>query len=266
MARKLRHKKFPAVRLGLVALCLASLALLAHAAWTLPSSDQLDALVDHRPKSTALIDLRARQAADVHRPFHPQQSWAPLDEVAPELIACVLASEDARFFEHDGVDLHQIRDALARDLRARHWVRGASTLTQQLAKNLWLSENKTLLRKLTELVLAERLEQALSKKRILELYLNEAEWGQAIFGVGAASQAYFNQTPRALSLAQSAILAAMLPAPRQLSPLSNPRGVLPRALHVLDRVAEERLASPAAISRARDELLRALDGPTANRG
>ena len=186
--------------------------------------------------------------------------------MAPELIACVLASEDARFLLHDGVDLHQLRAALARDLRAHRWARGASTLTQQLAKNLWLTEEKSLSRKLSELVLAERLEDNLSKERILELYLNEAEWGEGLFGAGAASHAYFRVAPRELSLAQAAMLAAMLPAPRRLSPRSHPRALLPRARHVLDRVAEEHLASPTAVAHAREELERALAGASENQG
>ncbi|MBS2030118.1 MAG: monofunctional biosynthetic peptidoglycan transglycosylase [Deltaproteobacteria bacterium] len=233
-------------------------AVVVHAFATLPDADEIARLAKRPPHSTALIDARAREAEKEGHRFTKQQRWVPLGEVAPELVSCVIASEDARFFLHDGVDVAQMKQAVEKDLRTHRYARGASTLTQQLAKNLWLTENKSLLRKLQEAVLAERLEDALSKERILELYVNEAEWGEGIFGVEAASRAYFNREPRALTLAQSAMLAAMLPAPRRLSPRTDAAELLPRARHVLERVADEHLATPKALALAREELERTL--------
>jgi len=234
-----------------LAAALAIAGVVAHALWRLPSASEVAALARHRPRTTALIEARAREARRAGRAPRRDQRWVNLDAMAPELLAAVVASEDARFFVHDGVDLTQLRAALIRDVRDRHYTRGASTITQQLAKNLWLTERKSVLRKLEEGVLAHRLEEGLSKARILELYLNEVEWGRGIYGVGAASRAYFDVDPRGLSLAQSAILAAMLPAPRRLSPTHRSRALWRRAGHVLDRVAEERMASPAAVREAR---------------
>ena len=243
------------------ALAIVCAGIAVHAFATLPDADEIARLAKRPPHSTALIDARTREAEKDGRRFVRQQRWVSLSEVAPELVSCVIASEDARFFLHDGVDVAQMKQAVEKDLRTHRYARGASTLTQQLAKNLWLTENKSLLRKLQEAVLAERLEDALSKERILELYVNEAEWGDGIFGVEAASRAYFNREPRALTLAQSAMLAAMLPAPRKLSPRTDASLLLPRARHVLERVADEHLATPKALALAREELDRTLGGP-----
>jgi monofunctional biosynthetic peptidoglycan transglycosylase len=239
----------------------------AHALWTLPDDSQIEDLVKHAPKTTALIEARAHEAEEAHRKPRRVQSWVSLTSMAPELVGCVLASEDARFFMHEGVDTAQLKEALQKDLQTHRYARGASTLTQQLAKNLFLSESKTLLRKLQELWVAHRLEEVLSKDRILELYLNEVEWGDGLYGAEAASRTYFDKPSRDLDLAEAAQLAAMLPAPRKLAPRQSPKALLRRAQHVLERVAEENLATPTAIAAAQSELTRSLQGgadPNAN--
>jgi monofunctional biosynthetic peptidoglycan transglycosylase len=243
-------------RWALAGLSLVALAAVAHALLPLPSEDEVAALAHHRPKTTALIEARAEEAREAQQ--HPRrvQTWVPISDVAPELIASVLASEDARFFLHEGVDVAQLKEALKKDLRTGHFARGASTLTQQLAKNLWLSERKSLLRKLQEVVLAHRLEDALTKERILELYLNEVEWGDGLYGCEAAARTYFGKPCRDLSLAEAAQLAATLPAPRQLVPGSGSEAVLARTRHVLQRVEDEHLATAASVARARTELER----------
>jgi monofunctional biosynthetic peptidoglycan transglycosylase len=260
-ARKPAPARAPKARIGrarvfALGLLVLGLGLLVHAFATLPDADEVSRLARRPPRSTALIDARAREAAEQGQRFEKRQRWVPLGEIAPELVACVLSSEDARFFDHDGVDARQLRDALQADLRAHRFARGASTLTQQLAKNLWLSERKSPLRKLQELVLARRLEQALTKERILELYLNEVEWGDGVFGVGAAARVHFGKDARTLTLAESAVLAAMLPAPRRLGPGSDAAELWTRARRVLERVADEHLAAPASIALAREELER----------
>jgi monofunctional biosynthetic peptidoglycan transglycosylase len=244
------------VLLGLVA------ALAGWAVWDLyrlPGSAQIAQLARKRPETTALIAEREEEArAAGHEPKRVQR-WIPLPEIAPELVACVVASEDARFFEHGAVDLREMQRAVEKDLAAHTYARGASTLTQQLAKNLFLSERKSLLRKGEELLLAHRMEETLTKERILELYLNEVEWGAGVYGAEAASQTWFKKSARELTLAESAELAAMLPAPRQLSP-GNGAALLPRAQRVLSRVSDERLAPPNAIAQAGGELRRSLGG------
>jgi monofunctional biosynthetic peptidoglycan transglycosylase len=224
----------------------------------LPGRDAVVALGKKVPRTTALMETRAQEAKEDGQSVKHVQQIVPLDAIAPELVACVLASEDARFFLHDGVDVAQIKQALAQDLTRGHWVRGASTLTQQLAKNLWLHEGKTPFRKLQEWVLASRLEDALSKERILEVYLNVVEWGDGLYGVQAASRMHFGKDARDLTLAESAMLAAMLPAPRKLSPHDNPRSLLPRAMRVLKRVEDEGLVKKAAAAAARAEVTTAL--------
>jgi monofunctional biosynthetic peptidoglycan transglycosylase len=263
-----RTKPAPAVKArfwaGRWILALGLLAvggLLAHALLSLPSRAEVSRLARTPPQTTALIEARAREARDNGHKIRRVQRWVSISDVAPELVACAVASEDARFFLHDGVDLKQVGQALRRDLSERHFTRGASTLTQQLAKNLWLTENKSVLRKLQELVLAGRLEESLTKERILELYLNEVEWGEGIYGVAAASRAYFGKSPRELSLGESAVLVAMLPAPRKLQPTLQSGPLLTRTNRVLDRVGQEHFASMLAVDLARVEAQRLLQAP-----
>ena len=244
-------------------LALLTVGLVAHALLTLPSLGEVASLAQKRPRTTALIEARDREARAAGAPARRVQTWVPMGDIAPELIAAVLASEDARFFLHEGVDLAQLKLALSQDLRAHRFARGASTLTQQLAKNLWLSERKSPLRKLQEVVLAHRLEESLTKERILELYLNEVEWGDGLYGCEAASHAYFGHRCRDLSLAEGATLAALLPAPRQLQPPRQPEALQAHALHVLQRLEDEHLARPDAVARARDELSRRSRGELA---
>ena len=138
-----------------------------------------------------------------------------LDRVSPRLVEAVLLSEDANFFGHEGLDWEAIRLAAEHDLKAGRFARGASTVTQQLAKNLWLGTEKSLWRKVKEAVLAAKVERALSKRRILALYLNVVEWGDGVFGIEAGARHRFGTEAAALTPAQAVVLASMLPAPRR---------------------------------------------------
>lgn len=140
--------------------------------------------------------------------------WTPLERIPAAMKWAVVVAEDARFYQHSGFDLQALRQALEYDLRQKRLARGASTITQQLAKNLYLSREKTLNRKLKEFYLAYRLEQELSKERILELYLNLIEVGPLVHGVGEGARFYFGKPASALTPAECAFLAAMLPGPR----------------------------------------------------
>jgi membrane carboxypeptidase/penicillin-binding protein PbpC len=142
-------------------------------------------------------------------------SWRSLASLPAPLVRAFLAAEDGRFFVHHGFDVERIRHALGADLDAGRFDRGASTITQQVAKNLFLSSERTLSRKLEEAVLAWRLEAVLDKRRILELYLNLVELGPGVYGVQEAAERYFGKIPDELSVDEAAQLAALLPAPRR---------------------------------------------------
>ncbi len=241
---KLRH-------IGLALLALAS-GYVCYQLWRLPSGAQVAALRTEPLKETALMRQRKAEALEKGRRLRLQWQPVPMGQIAPSLSAAVIASEDARFFEHDGVDLKEVSNAVRHTMASGGTLRGASTLTQQLAKNLWLSTDRSMVRKLKEALLASRLEQHLPKKRILELYLNAVEWGEGIFGIEAGAQAHFHKPARSLTLAESAALAALLPSPRKLPQLKE--AWYQRARHALDRIAEEHLAPAEAIASARLEL------------
>jgi monofunctional biosynthetic peptidoglycan transglycosylase len=194
---------------------------------------------DHAPRCTAMMRLRASAC--------PRVTWSSLGTIAPVLPRMVIVGEDWRFRSHHGIDFTEIGDALGvRDgrgawttLRAawqhRDRLRGASTITQQLAKNLYLSPSRNPLRKLKEAVTAWRLELALSKDRILDLYVNLAEWGPGVWGATAASQAYFGELPSQLTEPQAAALAATLPFPLSSNPVLRPARMLARRDLILAR-------------------------------
>lgn len=240
-------------------IALAALAVLAAAGLAaydlrdLPSGEQVAKLKSTPVRETALMRERKAQAVRERRPYAIRQAWVDYARISPAVIAAVVASEDARFFEHEGLDLKEIHNALHDTLAEGRSLRGASTLTQQLAKNLWLSGDRSFLRKLKEAWLARRIEERLSKRRILTLYLNVAEWGEGVFGIQAAAQTWCAKDASQLSLAQAAALAAMLPNPHRFTP-SAKAALFRRASHVLDCVADERLATPQDLEAARAEL------------
>jgi monofunctional biosynthetic peptidoglycan transglycosylase len=194
---------------------------------------------DHTPRCTAMMRRRASACPLLH--------WSTLDAVAPVLPRMVIIGEDSRFRTHHGVDFIEIGDALGvgagggtwatlRDAwRHRDRLRGASTITQQLAKNLYLSPSRNPLRKVKEAVTAWRLELVLPKDRILELYLNVAEWGPDVWGVTAASGAYFGTAPAHLTEQEAAALAATLPFPLSSNPVLRPAHMLARRDLILAR-------------------------------
>jgi monofunctional glycosyltransferase len=240
-----------AVTAGVLA---AALALL----WvTLPDP----ALVATRnPRTTAVIEQRRAEAAAARRAFRPRQAWVPLERISHRLVQAVLVSEDAAFYSHGAFDWHEVSAAADESLRSGRPLRGASTITQQLAKNLWLGTDRTAWRKAREAVLAMKLERSLSKRRILALYLNVAEWGDGVFGAEAAARAHFGVTAAELSSAQAALLSAMLPAPRRVD-LGHPsRWLARRARRVLDRMLAAHRIDPAEHAHASAELERYLAG------
>jgi monofunctional biosynthetic peptidoglycan transglycosylase len=189
--------------------------------WTWPSVGRL---ATARPATTAFIEqYRAEQRA-AGRPTRVAWTWTPYAAISPALKRAVLVSEDVNFFSHHGFALDEMQSALEDAVRDRELPRGASTITQQLAKNLWLSRSRNPLRKAKEAVLTWQLERRLSKRRILELYLNVVEFGPGIYGVGAASQRYFAKPPADLDESEAAQLAAVLPSPSTWRPGSASPG------------------------------------------
>lgn len=167
------------------------------------------------PRATMTIQVR-----DWKGDYHPfpvgpkNRYWTPGARIPTDLKWAVILAEDSNFYSHEGVDVSAIKDAIKYDLEKRRLARGASTITQQTAKNLYLSREKTVTRKLKELYLAVRMERELSKGRILELYLNVAELGPMVYGIGHGSRYYFGKHPSLLTPREASFLAAMLPGPR----------------------------------------------------
>jgi monofunctional biosynthetic peptidoglycan transglycosylase len=190
-------------------------AVIAYVYLTLPD---VRLLARTNPTSTAFMELRARQAEAEGRTLRHVHRWVPYSRISPNLKRAVLVAEDDAFWDHEGVDMEQIRRSLEINLERGAPVRGASTLTQQLAKNLYLSPSRDPLRKLRELIIARRLEAELTKARIFEIYLNVIEWGDGIWGADAAARTYFGVPASALSASQAALLAGAIINPRVLNP------------------------------------------------
>ena len=191
------------------------------------------------PSTTAFIESRKAEAAEKGRSFKLQWTWVSLAHMSPNLPKAVLVSEDASFYQHHGFDWDGLRDALTRNIEKGQLRRGGSTITQQLAKNLYLSSDKSLFRKGHEAMFAWELERALPKKRILELYLNVAEWGDGVFGAEAAARHHFGKSARDLSPEEAALLAAMLPSPRRYDPIRLTPYLSKRQTQILRWMKEE---------------------------
>jgi len=210
------------VKRVLVALLAVAAAYALYVAHGLPPRAEVRSLAAANPRATALMRQRDEEARQAKRPPRRRdQAWVPLPRVSRHLLRAVLASEDQRFFGHDGVDWEAIQKSLDEDRKKGRFARGGSTITQQLAKNLFFGTGKTLTRKLRELVVAHWLEQDLTKRRILELYLNVIEWGDGIYGCEAAARRWFGKPAAALDEGEAAGLAAMIPNPRRINPKAD---------------------------------------------
>jgi monofunctional biosynthetic peptidoglycan transglycosylase len=170
------------------------------------------------PPTTAVHIERRVEAWIHHKPYRLRYQFVPLSEISPNLQHAVIAAEDGRFYEHHGFDWHAIQLAAEEDEKGGHRLRGGSTITQQLVKNLLLGTSRSYLRKAAEFTLVPVAELVLGKQRILELYLNEVEWGPGIYGVEAASRAYYGKSARKIDRDEAARLAAILPLPLNRRP------------------------------------------------
>jgi len=208
---------------GLVAGLIGLLALAGYVWAGLPARKAVRRLARETPTETSLMRQRAREAERGGRKARTDKAWVPLGRISRHLIHAVITAEDARFFGHEGVDWEAIRESAERNLERGRFARGGSTITQQLAKNLYFTTDKSLIRKLRELVVARWLEADLRKTRILELYLNLIEWGNGVYGCEAAARRYYGRSAASLDETTAAGLAAMIPNPRRLNPVVNPR-------------------------------------------
>ena len=194
-------------------------------------------LAKENPKTTAFMEIRKAEARrDGREKFAIRQQWIPYRQVSPNLRRAVIVTEDAAFFDHDGIDLNEIKASLEKNWEEGQFLRGGSTITQQLAKNLYLSPSRNPIRKITELLIARRLEAALTKQRIFELYLNEIEWGDGIFGCEVASRTYFGKSCANLDVPEAALLAGAIINPRVHSPAHPTKRLLRRQQIILRRM------------------------------
>jgi monofunctional glycosyltransferase len=210
------------IKRALVIIALLVLAALTYLAFGLPSRAAVRALAEHNPGTTGVMRQREEEAKRARRPVRRLQQWVPLSRVSKHLVHAVLSSEDQKFFGHEGVDWEAVQKSLEEDRKRGRFARGGSTITQQLAKNLFFTTHKSLARKARELVVAFWLEQELTKARILELYLNVIEWGDGVYGCQAAALRYYGKPAADLRPDEAAGLAAMIPSPRRLNPLVSP--------------------------------------------
>ncbi|MFH0810426.1 MAG: monofunctional biosynthetic peptidoglycan transglycosylase [Pseudomonadota bacterium] len=198
---------------------------------------------DVRPLADRSCNL-AVQVRDWKGNYHPftvgpeNPRWLYLNQISPYMTAAVVSSEDARFYRHHGFDVEALKQAALKDIEERRFSRGGSTISQQVVKNLFLSREKTLVRKLREAMITWQIERALSKRRILELYLNLVELGPDVYGVDRGARFYFQKSARQLNPKEAAFLTAMLPGPKVFNPYKNLRRVERRSRLVLKKMVQ----------------------------
>jgi monofunctional biosynthetic peptidoglycan transglycosylase len=168
--------------------------------------------------------------------------WVPLSQISVAAMGAVIASEDTSFFSHQGVDFYELREAIKKDLEERKFVRGASTLTQQVIKNVYLGHEKTLWRKFKEFFWAQEMSKVLTKSEILAFYLNMAEWGPGIYGIGEASRYYFGKASATLSAKQGAFLAVLLPSPKKYHSYFKNKELTPWAQKRINKILKVMLS------------------------
>ncbi|HEY6136708.1 MAG TPA: monofunctional biosynthetic peptidoglycan transglycosylase [Thermoanaerobaculia bacterium] len=204
--------------------------------WEWATFPDTAALAKENPATTAFMEQRKRELRGEGKPDALLYSFVRYDRISPYLRRAVLVAEDNDFYEHSGVDVKAMKEALQRDWERRKITHGGSTITQQLAKNLYLSRSRNPLRKVKEYFLARSLERHLSKKRILELYLNVVEMGERVYGAEAASRFYFQHSAASLTPQQAALLAGCLPNPRVMTPAAPNKRLRARQRMILSRM------------------------------
>ncbi|BBO99429.1 monofunctional biosynthetic peptidoglycan transglycosylase [Sulfuriferula nivalis] len=194
--------------------------------------------VDHNPDNSAFMDERLNIMQQQNPDAELRFKWVPYSQISINLKRALVAAEDSKFLNHDGFDWEGIQNAAEKNIKKGKIVAGGSTISQQLAKNLFLSSQRTPWRKLEEAMITVMLEQMMSKRRILEIYMNVIEWGNGVFGAQAASYYYYRTKPANLSSAQAAKLAAMVPNPRYYDTHRSARGLLHRTAIIQARMSQ----------------------------
>jgi monofunctional biosynthetic peptidoglycan transglycosylase len=225
--------KLPSILRGLLGAVAIAFSALVYSYLTLPDVRPLRTA---NPRTTAFMELRASQAAARGQSPKLYHQWVRYGRISQDLKRAVLVAEDDAFWQHEGVDFAQLEESLELDWTRGRFLRGGSTITQQLAKNLYLSPSRNPIRKVRELVIARRLEAELKKSRIFEIYLNVIEWGDGIFGAEAAARIYFHEPAESLGASQAALLAGSIVNPRWLNPARPSARLLRRQQLILRRM------------------------------
>jgi monofunctional glycosyltransferase len=207
-----------------------AIAFLAYVWLTLPD---VSGLKTKNPETTSLIRQRRAQAGRTSQDT-VRLEWIAFDQIPPLLKKCVLVSEDASFYDHNGIDFEELKASIKRDFKEGRPARGGSTITQQLAKNLYLSTGKSIVRKLREFLISRRLEKALSKDRIFSLYLNVIEFGPGTYGIQAAARRWFGKDVGGLTLEEMVRLTAIIPRPLKGDPRKNDGWIKFKGLWIAD--------------------------------
>ena len=244
----MRDKAIAFLRNAVAVAAASVFAMLAYIWLTVPD---VRSLRTTNPATTAFMELRADEARARGQKPKRVQRWISYGHISKDLQRAVLVAEDDAFWQHEGVDFDQLQESLQRDWAQGRFARGGSTITQQLAKNLYLSPTKNPLRKVREFVIARRLEAELKKARILELYLNVIEWGDGIWGAEAAARSYFGTSAAFLGPAESALLAAAIINPRVLNPARPNARLLRRQQLILRRMGA---VTPPAVEAVRSPV------------
>ncbi len=242
--QKILRSKRSAVVLGLILAAAGTICFTILAG--LPNREEIKS---YRPPATA----KSQDITPGKPPENPVRIWVPLQQISPWLQKAVIISEDDMFYQHNGINLVTMKQAFQVNWEKKRYVRGASTITMQLARNAFLHKRKTLLRKLREVLLARRIEQHLSKPQILELYLNIVEWGKNIYGAEAAARYYFEKSAADLDLSEATMLAAMLPNPKYFDPYKRPESCKRMQKRVLSLLTGARQITTEEARQARDK-------------
>jgi monofunctional biosynthetic peptidoglycan transglycosylase len=193
-------------------------------------------LSEENPDTTAFMRQRVEELSDEGKDATLLHQWVPYGNISPYLRRAVLVSEDNTFYEHEGVDVEGLKEALKKDWEKKKLQAGGSTITQQLAKNLYLNPSRNPIRKAKEYLIARKLEDELSKKRILEIYLNVVEFGERVYGAEAAARFYFRKSASSLTPSEAALLAGCLPNPRVMVPSEPNKRLRARQRIILSRM------------------------------
>ena len=259
---------FPKALLGLVGVAVAGAAgvLLTAAvalAMAYPNLPDVSELADYRPKLP--LRIYSAEGALLGEFGEERRTLTPIQEIPKVMTDAVLAIEDTRFFEHGGVDYKGIARAVLANLDSGGRSQGASTITMQVARNVYLSSEKTFTRKLYEVLLTFKLEHLLTKNQILEIYMNQIYLGNRAYGFAAASEAYFGKPLKAISIAEAAMLAGLPKAPSAYNPISNPKRARIRQLHIIERMHENGFITAEEAAQAKQEELKISSGSNKTR-